>query len=64
MGVVMFAAANLKKLGFGWNVRSAVSALVGGPELDWQIILWPTTDSNSAATSYGEYADGYHWLRA
>ena len=47
---------------------TAVLALMakdkGGPELEFQVMLWPVVGANFATSSYQEYADGYFWIGA
>jgi hypothetical protein len=31
----------------------------GGPELEFQVMLWSAMGANFVTTSYQEYADGY-----
>ena len=43
----------------------ATLALVanGGPELEYQIILWPAADLSFRAKFYQEYSYGFIWLQ-
>jgi len=47
---------------------TAVLALVakekGGPELEFQVMLWSAMSANFATGSYQEYTDGYFWIEA